>query len=51
MSDERAIDEGQVRREHEEEIRRPILWAYLALVLVGGMLLMIGLIAALGSTV
>ena len=51
MSDERRIDADQVRQEHEAEVRRPILWAYLAFVLVGGMLVMLGLIAVLGSTV
>lgn len=51
MSDERTINEDQVRQEHEAEVRRPILWAYLAIVLVGGMFLMLGLIVALGSTV
>ena len=51
MSDARAVDAEQVRREHEEEVRRPIVWAYLAFVLVGGMLVMLGLIAALGSGV
>ena len=51
MGDARTVDAEQVRREHEEEVRRPIVWAYLAFVLGGGMIVMLGLIAALGSGV
>jgi hypothetical protein len=47
--DERTIREEDVRREHLDEVRVDLHWAYLAGVLLGAFLLMVGLIAVLGA--
>ena len=49
MSD-KTIDEETVRREHLEEVNEMAHWAYLVGVLAGGTLIMLVLIALLGST-
>ena len=48
--DERTITEDQVRAEHLGEVHVGRHWAYLAGVLGGGLLVMIALIAILGTT-
>jgi hypothetical protein len=48
---ERKVTEDDVRNEHLEEVNVAAHWAYLASVLLGAALLMVGLIALLGSTV
>ena len=48
MSD-KTIDEEQVRQEHLAEVNVNGHWLYLLAVLFGGALLMVGLIAWLGS--
>ena len=47
---ELKITEDQVREEHLDEVNVGAHWAYLFAVLLGGTLLMIGLIAFLGTT-
>ena len=47
---ERAITEDDVRREHSSSANQAAHWAYLVAVLLGGTLLMLVLIAALGTT-
>ncbi len=47
---EKSIDVEQVWREHLAEVHEAGHWAYLAVVLVGGTLLMLLLIAFLGGT-
>ena len=47
---ERDVTEAQVTDEHLADVNVPAHWAYLATVLVGGTLLMLGLVALLGST-
>ena len=47
---ERNVDEDQVRTEHLAEVSPAAQWAYLFGVLLGGILLMIALIAMLGAT-
>jgi hypothetical protein len=47
---ERNVTEDQVRNEHLQEVNAGVQWAYLFGVLLGGFLLMLGLIAALGGT-
>lgn len=47
---ELKITEDQVREEHLGEVNVGAHWAYLFAVLLGGTLLMIGLIAFLGTT-
>jgi hypothetical protein len=49
MSD-KTIDEEQVRQEHRAEVHVTAHWLYLLAVLMGGTLLMLGVIAWLGST-
>lgn len=46
---EKTINEEEVRQEHLAEVNEPRHWAYLASVLAGSMLLMLALIALLGS--
>ncbi len=48
MSDEK-ITETKVRNEHLREISQPAHWAYLFGVLIGGLALMLLLMAVLGS--
>jgi len=48
MSD-RQVDTDQVRREQLADVNVPAQWGYLAGVLVGGTVLMLLLIAALGA--
>lgn len=45
---ERDVREDQVRAEHLAEVNQPRQWAYLAGVIVGGLVVMLALIAALG---
>ena len=45
------ITEDKVREEHLAEVRPSLQWAYLAGVVGGAFLLMVGLIALLGTTV
>lgn len=47
---ERDVDEDRVRNEHLNEVNAGTQWAYLFGVLLGGFLLMVALIAALGGT-
>jgi hypothetical protein len=47
---ERDVDEMQVRREHLDEANPGVQWAYLFGVLLGGVLLMVALIAMLGGS-
>jgi hypothetical protein len=47
VSDEN-ITEAQVRKEHLQEINQPAHWAYLFGVLIGGIGLMVVLMALLG---
>jgi hypothetical protein len=49
-SDEAEIDREQVRDEHLDEVQIGAHWAYLFGVLVGSFLLMVALIALLGSS-
>ncbi len=49
MSDEK-ITETKVRNEHLREINEPAHWAYLFGVLIGGIGLMLVLMAVLGSS-
>ena len=44
------MTEDAVREEHLNEVHVEAHWAYLFAVLIGGFLLMVGLIAALGAT-
>ena len=46
---ERTLSEDDVRAEHLDEVNEPAHWAYLFAVLIGGSVLMILLIAALGG--
>ena len=46
---ERDVTEDDVREEHLAEVDERRQWAYLAVVLIGGTLAMIGLIALLGT--
>ena len=46
---EAEMTEDQVRKEHIESVNVGAHWAYLFGVLIGGLLLMISLIAILGS--
>ena len=46
---ERTISEEQVRAEHLKEVYPPAQWAYVLGVLAVGTLLMLGLIALMGS--
>ena len=48
MSDER-ITEVKVRNEHLREVNPPAHWAYLFAVLIGGLALMVMLMAWLGG--
>lgn len=48
MSD-KTIDDEQVRQEHRAEVHVTGHWLYLVVVLAGGSLLMLGVIAWLGS--
>jgi hypothetical protein len=47
---ELKVTEDDVREEHLREVNATAQWLYLGSVLAGGFLLMIGLIALLGST-
>jgi hypothetical protein len=47
---ERTIDEEQIRDQHLREVNPLAQWAYLVGVLLGGTVLMLALIAVLGST-
>jgi hypothetical protein len=47
---DRNVDTRQVRDEHLAEVNQAAHWAYLAAVLAGGLVLMLGLIALLGAT-
>lgn len=47
---ERDVNEEQVRVEHLAEVVQVRQAAYLVAVLVGGLILMLGLIAVLGAT-
>lgn len=49
MSDETTINEERVRREHLKQVNQPRHWAYLVGVLGGAFVLMVILIAFLGS--
>jgi hypothetical protein len=49
VSDEK-ITEVKVRNEHLREVNLPAHWAYLFGVLIGGLLLMVLLIALLGAS-
>lgn len=49
MSDETTVNEEQVRREHLARVNQPRHWAYLIGVLGGAFVLMVVLIAILGS--
>jgi hypothetical protein len=49
-NDETEVDREQVRDEHLDEVQIGAHWAYLFGVLVGSFLLMIALIALLGSS-
>ena len=44
------VNEDKVRSEHLEEVNAATQWAYLFAVLLGGLLLMVALIAMLGAT-
>ncbi len=46
---ERELTEDRVREEHRASVNVPAHWAYLASVLVGGTLLMLGFVAWLGA--
>jgi hypothetical protein len=46
---ELELTEDDVWDEHLEEVNAPLQWLYLWIVLIGGALLMIGLIALLGA--
>lgn len=46
---ERTLSEDDVRAEHLSEVNEPAHWAYLFAVLIGGTVLMILLIAAMGG--
>jgi hypothetical protein len=46
---EETITETKVRNEHLREINQPAHWAYLFGVLIGGLALMLVLMAILGS--
>jgi hypothetical protein len=46
---EQRVDAERVRQEHLAEVHEPAHWAYLFGVLIGGTLLMLGLVAILGS--
>jgi hypothetical protein len=48
--DETKITQDQVWNEHLGEVHVGAHWAYLGAVLIGGFLLMVALIAFLGST-
>jgi hypothetical protein len=48
---ERNITEDEIRNEHLDEVNVVAHWAYLAAVIDGAALLMVGLIAYLGTTV
>lgn len=48
---ERTIDEEQVRREHLQEANPGMHWLYLVAVVLGSFILLVGLIALLGTTV
>ena len=48
--DESTIDREQVRDEHLDSVNAGAHWAALAGVLLGAFLVMVGLIAVLGST-
>lgn len=50
-NDEAEIQQEQVRAEHLDQVRIGVHWAYLLGVLVASFLLMVALIALLGSTV
>ena len=47
---ERDITEDEVRKEHLHAVNVPAHWAYLAGVLVGGFLLMLGLIVLVSGS-
>jgi hypothetical protein len=49
VSDEKTITEIRVRNEHLREINEPAHWIYLLGVLVGGLALMLFLLAMLGG--
>jgi len=49
-TDETTVDENQVRAEHIREVHVPRHWAYLSGVILGGLLLMIALVAVLGAS-
>jgi len=46
---EKTITEEDIRKEHLAQVHEPAQWAYLVGVLLGGTLLMLGLIAFMGS--
>jgi len=47
---ERTITEDQVREEHLAEVHQPLHWLYLAVVLLGSLVLMIGFLGLLGGS-
>jgi hypothetical protein len=47
---ERTIDADRVRAEHLDEVHQPAHWGYLLVVLIGGTILMLGLIALISAT-
>ena len=49
MSQDEKITEVRVRNEHLREISQPAHWAYLFGVLIGGLALMVLLMAMLGT--
>ena len=48
--DETGLTEDDVRAEHHQSAKPAAHWLYLVSVLVGGLLLMLGLIAYLGGS-
>ena len=50
MNSESRITEAEVREEHLMEVNQPAHWIYLFGVLLGGVVLMLGFIALLGTT-
>jgi hypothetical protein len=47
---ERTVTEEEVRLEHLAEVRQALHWAYIALVLLGGLALMVLLLWVLGGS-
>jgi hypothetical protein len=47
---ERTVTEDVVRDEHQREVNAAAHWGYLVAVIAGAFILMVGLIALLGTT-